>query len=89
MGWRDSRPLVQDIWATARRLGVREFIPRQKYSIKDDHLALHDIAGIPSCDIIDFDYPSWHTQEDTLEQCSALSLAKVGWVLREWLQNVQ
>lgn len=88
MGWRDSRPLVQGIWATARRLGVREFVPRQKYAIKDDHLALHDIAGIPSCDIIDFDYPPWHTQGDTLDKCSALSLAKVGWVVREWLQNV-
>ncbi len=86
MSWRDTRPLVEDIWGTARRLGVNEFIPRRKYEILDDHLMLHNTGGIPTCDIIDYDYPFWHTQEDTLEHCSALSLAKVGWVIREWLK---
>jgi len=83
--WDDTRPLVDEIWATARRLGVREFIPQEKHEVRDDHLALHNIAGIPACDIIDFDYPAWHTRADTPERCSALSLAKVGWVVREWL----
>lgn len=87
MWWRDSRPLVADIWATAARLGVREFIPKKKHEVLDDHLALHNIAGIPACNIIDFDYPPWHTRADTVDQCSALSLAKVGWVIREWLQT--
>ncbi len=87
--WSDSRPLVDEIWATARRLGVREFIPRPKYTIQDDHIVLHNIGGIPSCDIIDFDYPVWHTEADRADQCSALSLAKVGWVVREWLKTVQ
>ena len=86
MSWRDTRPLVEDIWATARRLGVREFIARKKYEIRDDHLMLHNSGGIPTCDIIDFDYPFWHTLDDTPEHCSALSLAKVGWVIREWLK---
>jgi len=81
----DTRPLVEEIWATARRLGVREFIARKKYEVRDDHVVLHNVAGIPACDIIDFDYPAWHTRADTPEQCSALSLAKVGWVVREWL----
>ncbi len=85
MWWPDTRPLVEEIWATARKLGVREFIGKQKYEIRDDHLALHNIAGIPACDIIDFDYPAWHTRADTPERCSALSLAKVGWVIRQWL----
>lgn len=89
LGWRDVRPLVEEIWATAARLGVREFIPRPKYTIQDDHVPLHNIAGIRICDIIDFDYPPWHTQRDTPEQCSALSLAKVGWVVREWLAAVR
>ncbi len=86
MSWRDTRPLVTDIWATARRLGVREFIPRRGQHIRDDHLPLHNTAGIPCCNIIDFDYPAWHTEADTPEKCSALSLAKVGWVIREWLK---
>jgi hypothetical protein len=87
--WRDTRPLVDDIWATARRLGVREFIPRWKYEIRDDHLMLRNVARIPTCDIIDYDYPPWHTQGDTPDKCSALSLAKVGWVVREWLKTVE
>ncbi|MBN2472990.1 MAG: M28 family peptidase [Pirellulales bacterium] len=88
MWWRDTRPLVEDIWSTARRLGVREFIPRKGYTISDDHVPLHDIGKIPTCDVIDFDYPPWHTRGDTPDKCSALSLAKVGWVLREWLKAV-
>ena len=34
---------------------MREFIPRKKYKISDDHLPLHYIAGIPACDVIDFE----------------------------------
>jgi hypothetical protein len=89
--WKDTRPLVQSIWATAQRLGVREFIAKGKYTVDDDHLMLHDLGGIPCIDIIDYDYGPghryWHTLADAPEQCSALSLAKVGWVLREWLKN--
>jgi len=88
MWWNDTRPLVESIWATAARLGVKEFIPEKKYEIRDDHLPLHDIGRIPICDVIDFDYPAWHTQADTPEQCSALSLGKVGWVIHEWLKTV-
>lgn len=86
VSWPDTRPLVDEIWSTARRLGVREFVHRRGQYIRDDHLPLHRLAGIPCCDVIDFDYPPWHTQADTPENCSALSLAKVGWVIREWLK---
>lgn len=89
VSWKDTRPLVEEIWATARRLGVREFVARTKYLIRDDHLPLHDIGKIPTCDVIDYDYPPWHTQGDRPERCSALSLAKVGWVIREWLNAVE
>jgi len=88
--WRDTRPLVKEIWGTAARLGVQEFIPRVGYSVEDDHLPLHNIAGIPVCDVIDFQYPDrsnsfWHTTSDTPQRCSAASLGKVGWVIQEWL----
>lgn len=86
--WPDTRPLVNDIWQTAARLRVKEFVARPKHEVRDDHIALHDIAGIPTCDIIDFDFPFWHTQQDVPERCSAKSLAKVGWVLHEWLKSV-
>ena len=95
MSWPDSRPLVIDIWNTAKRLGVTEFIDRTRLlEIRDDHLMLHDIAKIPACDIIDFDYTPrrsrrsyWHTEADTPDKCSALSLAKVGWVVLEWIKR--
>jgi glutaminyl-peptide cyclotransferase len=80
-------PLVRQIWSTAARLGVRDFVPKVKHEVRDDHLMLHNLGGIPACDIIDFDYPAWHTRADTPERCSALSLAKVGWVLSEWLKT--
>ena len=91
--WRETRPLVEDIWNTAHSLGVREFIPRVRHEIRDDHLMLHDIAGIPACVLIDFDYPRpgarsyWHTEGDTPDKCSPDSLAKVGWVMLEWLRR--
>lgn len=87
VSWPDTRPLVIDIWTTASRLGVEEFIPRTRHVIRDDHLALRNIARIPTCDIIDFDYPYWHTEADAPGRCSGESLAKVGWVVYEWLRE--
>ncbi|MEM8866245.1 MAG: M28 family peptidase [Planctomycetota bacterium] len=81
---RQTRPLVKSLWATAARLGVEEFKPRLKHTVRDDHLPLN-AAGIPTCDLIDFDYPYWHTEADTPRKCSGESLAKVGWVAWEWL----
>jgi hypothetical protein len=89
VSWPESRPLAEAIWRTAARLGVREFIPRVKHEIRDDHLQLYYLAKIPACDVIDFDYPYWHTQQDTPQRCSPLSLAKVGWVIQEWLKNLR
>jgi len=88
--------LTRSIWQTARRLRVSEFTPRLRHTVRDDHLPLNEIAKIPTSDIIDFDYPQpganfsyWHTQQDTIDKCSPLSLAKVGWVLHQWLQDLK
>ena len=48
-----------------------------KWDITDDHLPLL-AAGIPVVDLIDFDYPYWHTLEDTADKCSPESLGAVG-----------
>jgi glutaminyl-peptide cyclotransferase len=85
--WDDTRPLVEEIWGVAKRLGVREFVPRLGPTVNDDHVPLCRKAKIPTCDVIDFDYPYWHTRGDTPDKCSALSLAKVGWVISEWLKK--
>jgi glutaminyl-peptide cyclotransferase len=90
-----TRELVHDVWGVARELGVREFIAVTRYEVRDDHLALNNIARIPTIDIIDFEYPTargpnyWHTTLDVPENCSALSLAKVGWVVKTWLERVK
>jgi Zn-dependent M28 family amino/carboxypeptidase len=95
MAWPETRPIVQGIWDTAARLGVTEFIPRIGYVVRDDHLPLYKIAGIPVCDVIDFHYPNhpdhgnswWHTTNDAPGKCSAESLGKVGLVMLEWLRS--
>ncbi len=88
--------LTRSIWGTAQRLGVKEFIPQAKHIIKDDHLPLNNIARIPTCDIIDFDYPNpkagnvfWHTTQDSIQNCSQDSLHKVGAVVLAWIQEIQ
>jgi hypothetical protein len=85
--WSETRQLVKGIWGTAARLGVKEFIPRVGYVIQDDHLPLRNTAKIPTCDVIDFDYPQWHTTLDNPQHCAGSSLAKVGWVVYEWLKS--
>jgi Peptidase family M28 len=89
--WSDTRALVNSIWATASRLGVKEFIPRARYLIRDDHVPLRNIGKIPTCDIIDGPetYLAWHTTMDTPQRCSGASLAKVGWVVYEWMRAEQ
>ena len=50
----------------------------------DDHTPFFE-AGIPAVDIIDFDYPYWHTTQDTPDKVAAESLQVVGETLRTWL----
>ena len=76
--------LTNEIWSIAKDLGKSSFIDEGKYAIIDDHTPFLN-AGIPAVDIIDFDYPYWHTTEDTLDKVSPQSLANVGEVLQEWL----
>ncbi len=88
--WQDTRPLVEQIWSVAARLGVHEFVSkRMADGFTDDHIVLHNVGHIPCIDVIDFDYPAWHTEGDTPDKCSPLSLAKVGWVIQEWLKTVK
>jgi glutaminyl-peptide cyclotransferase len=68
--------LVALVQEAARATGARAFHPDPRYSIIDDHIPLLD-AGIPAVDIIDFDYPAWHTTHDLPDQTSAGSLAQV------------
>jgi len=78
--------LKSEIWAKASDLGFKQFIPEEKYSIIDDHTPFLS-AGIPAVDIIDFDYPYYHTLEDTVDKISAESLEAVGITIQQWLQD--
>ena len=53
--------------------------------IYDDHRALYLNSNIPAINIIDFDYPHWHTLQDIPENCSEESLKVVGNVICEYL----
>jgi len=68
--------LVALVLEGARATGARQFKPDPRYSIMDDHIPLLD-AGVPAVDIIDFDYPAWHTHRDLPDQTSPASLATV------------
>ncbi len=72
--------VVNYVWSIASELGISEFKEAIKYNIYDDHIPLNE-AGIRTINIIDFDYPYWHTIEDTPDKCSPQSLEKVGKVV--------
>lgn len=79
--------LTQQIWKTAKTLGYETaFIPVEKYRVEDDHLPFIE-KGIRSVDLIDLDYPYWHTLQDTTDKVSAASLQKVGETLLAWIRN--
>lgn len=77
--------LSAQIWAQAAALGYEKlFIPIPKYRMLDDHIPFLE-AGIPAVNIIDFDYPYWHTTADTADKVSADSLKAVGETLLAWV----
>jgi Zn-dependent M28 family amino/carboxypeptidase len=80
--------LVNGIWKTAADRGYAQFIPQFKFSMIDDHTPFLQ-KGIPAVDLIDFDYPYWHTVSDTPDKVSSDSLKAVGDVLIKWILSLQ
>jgi Zn-dependent M28 family amino/carboxypeptidase len=56
--------------------------------VEDDHAPFLRL-GVPAALLIDFDYPPWHTAEDTLDKVSPQSLAVVGDVVLEALPAIE
>ncbi len=80
--------LTQQIWQLAAQLGYEKyFIPQVKYSMLDDHTPFLE-RGMRAIDIIDFDYPYWHTTQDTADKVSANSLEVVGNTLLHYFMQV-
>src|SRR5215210_7295038 len=70
--------VVELVWDTAKDLGYAgTFVATPKHTLIDDHLELQK-TGIRAIDVVDFDYPSWHTKDDTIDKVSAASLQIVG-----------
>jgi Zn-dependent M28 family amino/carboxypeptidase len=85
--------VVDLVWNAARELGVSQFVDIAGEDIIDDHLPLNE-AGIPTIDLIDFNYPDssnrfWHTHQDVPENCSPESLEAVGTVLTQVLYGLK
>jgi hypothetical protein len=73
--------VVEKIWGMAARLGYSStFVAGAGGQITDDHVEFHRV-GIPAVDVIDLDYPWWHTKDDTMDKISAGSLQIVGDVM--------
>jgi len=83
---RYAEEVVDLVWETAGKLGLDCFHDSTKYFMYDDHFPLLE-AGISCIDLIDFDYPFWHTTQDTPDKCSAESLQKIGEILIEILYH--
>ncbi|HJS20058.1 MAG TPA: M28 family peptidase [Anaerolineales bacterium] len=82
-----DNPITDEIWETANNLGYGDkFIDEFKHTMLDDHTPFLE-AGIPAVDIIDFDYPHWHTLQDTPDKVSAESLKAVGDTLLAWVMG--
>jgi Zn-dependent M28 family amino/carboxypeptidase len=86
---RNSDPAIQtQLWGIAATLGYTStFVPEYRWSMLDDHTPFLQ-RGIPAVDVIDFNYPYWHTTRDTPDKVSAESLERVGRVLEVWLEGL-
>lgn len=79
-----NQTLMNEIWEQANRAGYSQFHSEFKYRVLDDHIPFVRL-DIPAVDIIDLDYPYYHTIEDTADKVSAESLEAVGQTLLQWL----
>ena len=85
----NSTPWLTDtIWTSAAALGYQTQFLDERTSIDDDHVPFLR-AGIPAVDIIDLDYPAWHTAQDDLAHVSARSLQVVGDVVLHALPQIE
>jgi peptidase M28-like protein len=82
-----NRDLRATLWAIADDLGYGDrIIPEVKHTMLDDHIPFAQ-RGIPAVDMIDFDYPYWHTTHDTPDKVSGESLEAIGRTLEVWLEK--
>lgn len=79
--------LIDLIDKSAKKLKAPQFENPPKHTVRDDHLPFIKI-GIPAAVLMDFDYPYWHTHEDTLDKCSPESLYAVFSVVVDAMRKI-
>lgn len=89
----DSTKWLTDVvWSTAARLGYKSIFLSRETQVSDDHDSFLR-RGVPAVDVIDLeDYSQagyWHTPQDTLDKISPRSLAIVGHVILESVNELQ
>jgi Zn-dependent M28 family amino/carboxypeptidase len=78
----------QLVWQTASGLGYAAYFADETIAEDDDHMPFVRL-GVPAIDIIDVDYPPWHTDQDTMDKISAQSLDIVGTVVQETIHRLE
>jgi glutaminyl-peptide cyclotransferase len=81
--------LWQRLRAAARKVGVGKVFPAEDLGggIQDDHLPFIE-QGVPSIDLIDFDFPCWHRRCDDLSRVSERSLDASGETVYQLLRTL-
>lgn len=73
--------------AAARRVGAARYFPaREQGAVLDDHVPFIR-QGVPSIDLIDFDFPCWHRLCDDMSVVSRRSLDASGETVLELLRS--
>jgi glutaminyl-peptide cyclotransferase len=87
-----TKRLMDLVFETAKKIGLRSILSRYQSAIEDDHLPFLDV-GIPSVDIIDLNYGPGnsyhHTLSDTLDNISPQSMEKTGKLVLAVLAELQ
>ena len=78
--------MARDVFASAEALKLRTYFTYLDRELIDDHTPLNAI-GIPTIDVIDFDFAWWHTADDTIDKLSAQSLQIVGSIAAYYLSE--
>lgn len=74
------------VFERAAILGLPAFVMERGQGVYDDHVPFLEM-GIPAVDLIDFDFPQWHTTGDTPDICSPASLESAGRLMVDLIYN--
>jgi Zn-dependent M28 family amino/carboxypeptidase len=79
--------LRKQVWQAAADLGYKAYFLDSGEKVDDDHMPFIKL-GVPSLDLIDFDYDPWHKDSDTMDKLSPKSLEIVGAVVLESVKRI-